>query len=155
MEILTTTIYKSRDGFYEFKTQKECEEYEKMLDNIKYFRVAYHPSLNKDGHYERMWYFGVNLKDMQEAYNVVFGYMLHSMDMYNYMNPYKGTFIPYFVIHECSREQFFNATEDENTNKTALIDENIKNSYLPFPEIGYEHVFDFFNRCNDDYGRLF
>lgn len=154
MEILTTTIYKSKDGFYEFKTQKECEEYEKMLDNIKYYRVAYHPNLKKDGHYERMWYFGVNIKDMQEAYNVVFGYMLYAMDMFNYMNPYLDTFVPYFVIHECSREQFFNAEEDANTNKTALVDENMKDSKLPFPEIDYEKVFDFFNRCNDDYGTL-
>lgn len=153
MEILTTTIYKSRDGFYEFKTQKECEEYEKMLDNIKYFRVAYHPNLEKDGHYERMWWFGVNLRDMDEAYNIVFGYMLYNMEDHNYINPYLDTFIPYFIINECTREQFFNATEDTNTSKTALIDEHIKDAYLPFPEISYEKVHFFFKHyVNDDYG---
>lgn len=148
------TIYRSKDGFYEFRTQNECMEYERILDNIKYYRVAYHPDLRKDGHYEREWWFGVNLRDMDEAYNVVLGYMLYAMHDYSYMNPYHDTFIPYFVIHECTRNQFFNATEDTYTNKTALIDEHIKNARLPFPEIAYENVFEFFRRFIDDYTRL-
>lgn len=125
MEIITTTLYKSRDGFYEFKTQKECEEYEEMLDNIKFFRVAYHPNLETDGHYQRERWFGVNINDMEEAYNIVFGYMLKSLDVYDYINPYFDTFIPYFVVNSCTREQFFNATKDNDNSKTVLVDKNI------------------------------
>lgn len=149
MEILTTTIYKSRDGFYEFKTQKECEEYERMLDTIQYFRVAYHPDLKYDGHYQKQWYVAVNLKDMEVAYDVVFGYMLLMVCADDYIHTYLDTFIPEFIVNKCTREQFFNATEDYNTNKTALVDENLKDMNYPFPEIEYENVFDFFKRNSD------